>query len=321
MVNSALSSGKKLFISLLLFTFAFSLFTTQLRSSPIYNHSKKDTIIVKDGFEKERLSAIWKNALVTRISKEQLDSFSQLRREIVAGEIAWKKLIESKSRYWNSFRDSLAIPFSNLKLPDTIPVLLGLFGSDDGFTYGSQTVCLDLTALQTAYGSASLPENNNRIDRIFAHEYTHLLHKAWKQQHNLSLANFRDSILWECLYEGIGMYRSLNPKWIPIHGELPELSKKSLDNLYPVFVDRLITIEQNSLLTTEEKEQLNKNLSRGNVNQKWGAFPVAIWLSLVADSDDEKLQNWVNKGPVAVIELAKKYLPAELNQKFSAVFK
>lgn len=305
----------------LFFLLLLSLLFFKSNATPYSNRFKTDTFIIKDGFDNERLSVEWRNALIPRMTRERLDSFSLLQRKITAEELAWKKLIQSKTGLWNSFRDSLLIPFTNLKLPDTICVMLGLFGSDDGFTYGPQTVCLDLTALQSVYGPASLAENNSRIDRIFAHEYTHLLHKVWAHQHQLKLSTFRDSILWECLYEGIGMYRSLNPRWVSVQGILPDVSKKALENLYPIFVRQLITIQQNSLFTTEEKKRLNKNLSRGNVNQKWGAFPIAIWLSLEANGDDKKLQQWIDLGPVSVIELAKKYLPADLNQQFREVFK
>ncbi|HKO82510.1 MAG TPA: hypothetical protein VJU78_19005 [Chitinophagaceae bacterium] len=281
----------------------------------------KDTIIIKPGILNEMVSADWKNALSSRMSKEYIDSLARLQRALTAEEQSWENLLHPKTKTWNTYKDSLAAPFVNVEISDTTYVLLGYRGRDDGFTYGYQTVCLDLTALNSEYGRADLPENSNRIDRIFAHEYTHLLHKLWAKKMELKLQAFRDSILWECLYEGIGMYRSLNPKWIPVQGVLPDITKAALDNLYPTFVDRLITIQTNNALTAEEKKQLNKNLSRGAVNQKWGAFPVAIWLSLESNGDDKKLRDWINKGPAAVIQLAKKYLNGEHRQKFTDTFK
>jgi len=282
---------------------------------------KNDTIIIKEGIAGKMITAEWGNALTSRMSKAYIDSLARLQRDLTTEERAWKDLIASKTDIWNTFNDSLAVPFADLKISDTIYILPGYRGSDDGFTYGYQTVCLDLTALNSAYGRAELPENNNRIDRIFAHEYTHLLHKAWAKNYGLKLETFKDSILWECLYEGIGMYRSLNPQWMPVNGELPGLTKTTLENLYPIFVERLSTIETMDTLTPEEKDQLNKNLSRGSVNQKWGAFPVAIWLALEANGDDKKLQAWISKGPASVIQLAKKYLTGDHQQKFISTFK
>lgn len=280
-----------------------------------------DTLIVKTAFTSEGISPEWKEAIKSRMSKVSIDSFGQIKRPLSSDEIAWKLLIESKATTWNQFRDSLAVPFKDIVLNDTIVVLLGLLGVDDGFTYGSQTVCLDITALARAYGKASLAENDDRINRIFAHEYTHLLHKAWANKNNMVLSTFKDSILWECLYEGIGMYRSLNPKWLPANDSLPKTTKDALASLYPIFAERIKTIHSSLLFTPIEKEKLNANLSRGQVNQKWGAFPMAIWLALEARRNPGNLATWINKGPASVIELARKYLTPVYKMELYQLFK
>lgn len=266
------------------------------------------TVIVKTAIIDNSISGEWKKALKTRMSQESIDSFVQLKRALSADEIAWKKLIESKAIIWNGLRDSLAVPFTEIDLNDTIFVLLGFLGVDDGFSYGDQTVCLDVTALLRAYGNAGLPENNYRIDRIFSHEYTHLLHKAWARKNNLLLPGFKDSMLWECLYEGIGMYRSLNPKWLPVDDRLPVITTDALETLYPIFLERMKTVHSSLSLTPIEKEKLSASLSRGQVNKKWGAFPVAIWLALEANENPRHIAKWIKKGPASVIELARKYI-------------
>ncbi len=271
-----------------------------------------DTIIIKAGIENNKISAEWKEALTGRMNLAGIDSLTSLQRPVSPEEQNWQHLIASRKEEWNGFKDSLARPFPTVIISDTIYILPGYHGTDDGFTYGFQTICFDLTALQAAYGSAAMPDNANRIDRIFAHEYTHLLHKAWARDHQLSLPAFRDSILWECLYEGIGMYRSLHPRWMPVNNILPEITRSALEGLYPILSDRLRQIEAISNPSAQEKKELNKNLSRGNVNQKWGAFPVAIWLALEAGSGESKLRSWIDMGPSAVLELAKKYIPPGL---------
>lgn len=127
------------------------------------------TLIVKTAIIDNRISVEWKEAIKTRMSQESSNSFGQLRRALSPDEIAWKKLIESKAASWNGFRDSLPIPFREIDMNDTIYVMLGFLGFDDGFTFGTQTVCLDITALFRAYGKTSVAENNDRINRIFAH--------------------------------------------------------------------------------------------------------------------------------------------------------
>jgi hypothetical protein len=212
-----------------------------------------------------------------------------------------------KVDHWNQMRDSLSVPFGKTSTPETIYVLVGFLWNDDGFTFGLNTVCLDVTALFQNYGSASLKENSNRIDRIFAHEFTHVIHKNWVKQNHARIETFRDSILWECLYEGIGMYRSLTEKWFPKNGIMPEVTQKALNELIPVFRDKMIIINSKEEFSSVEKEQINKGLSRGPVQKKWGAFPVAIWLFLESNGNDKNLQTLIDKGPEGIIELAKKY--------------
>ncbi|HEU5164738.1 MAG TPA: hypothetical protein VFU29_04320 [Chitinophagaceae bacterium] len=277
-------------------------------------------IIVKVGIENQRISAEWEAAITSRMDKDRIDSFAKIKRKLTDEEAEWEKLIASKLTEWNNYRDSLTVPFQNIMLPDTIFVLLGFLGDDDAFTFEKQTLCLDLTALYRVYGKAGIEENSSRINRIFAHEYTHLLHKEWARKTGYISKTFMDEILWECLYEGIGMYRSLNPRWLPVNDTLPTVTQTALNELYPVFTERMVTIKKNVALSDIEKQRLNANLSRGNVNKKWGALPVAIWLSCEANGDEKKLVKWIDKGPQAVIELAKKYLPADNKKKFSAVF-
>lgn len=277
-------------------------------------------IIVKMGIEAQQISREWRAALYNRMNKEEIDSMGGLKRELTTEESEWRNLIVSKAAEWNSYRDSLVIPFQGIILPDTVYVMLGFLGNDDAFTFEKHTVCLDLTALSRVYGKAGVGDNSSKISRIFAHEYTHLLHKEWARKTAYHSRTFLDDILWECLYEGFGMYRSLNPQWLPANDTLRPLTQAALQQLYPIFTERIITIKKNDSLSDIEKRRLHDNLSRGPVNKKWGAFPVAIWLSLEAKGDERKLIKWIDKGPMAVIELAKKYLPAVDQDKLSEVF-
>jgi hypothetical protein len=205
-------------------------------------------------------------------------------------------------------RDSLGVPFGKTSTPDVIYVMVGFLWKDDGFTYGLNTVCLDVTAMLQNYGSASLAENSNRIDRIFAHELTHVIHKNWVDQNKVEIKTFRDSILWECLYEGIGMYRSLNARWFPKNGVMPEETQNALNELQPIFREKIKEINSKAYFSQTEKVNIKSNLSRRPVPKKWGAFPVAIWLYLEANGDDKKLRQWVEKGPESIILLSEKYL-------------
>lgn len=278
-------------------------------------------IKIKLGIYSNQISNEWKDVLVSRKRASKLDSLSNVVKQITKEEQDWITLIESKTNKWNTFRDSLKVPFKNIKLKDTISVLLGYQGGDDAFTYKYKTVCLDVNALNKAYGSAKKSVNDNRIDRIFAHEFTHLLHKQWVKKNNLELNTFKDQILWECVTEGFGMYRSMSAKWFPKGDSLSVTAKNTFKDLYPKFTKRIIKVSTQSNLTSEEENDLHANLSRGSMKKKWGALPVAVWLALEAKGNDENLVKWVNKGPDAIILLAEKYLTDENKIAFDEFLK
>lgn len=290
-----------------MFSVFFIVFLSALTLEAFTQSKASGKILIIETAEGE-LSKKWRDALASRMSKEKIDSLMEIQSTPTIHEFHWQKLVQSKASLWNSFRDSLQVPFPGSILPDTLFVLLGFHGLDDGFTFGEQTVCLDLTALYRNYGKAGDSINPGRIDRIFSHEYTHLLHKEWAQKNKLQLKNFRDSVLWECLYEGIGMYRSLSKRWLPVNGVLPEVTKATLSRLHPEFTTNINIVNSGNVIRPDEKSAIQRNLSRGQVENKWGAFPVAIWLLLEANGDDRKLIEWMNKGPDGIIELAAKYI-------------
>jgi len=289
----------------------------------IFSKKNEDnrTTKVKLGIYSNQISNEWKSVLVSRKSASKLDSLSNVVKQIKKEEQGWIHLIESKASKWNAFRDSLKVPFQNIKLKDTITVLLGYQGGDDAFTYKNQTICLDVNALNKAYGSAKKPANDNRINRIFAHKFTHLLHKRWAKKNNLELNTFKDQILWECVTEGFGMYRSMSAKWFPVGDSLSLISNNTFKDLYPKFTKKFIKVSTQSNLTSEEENNLHANLSRGSMKKKWGALPVAVWLALEAKGNDKNLVKWVNKGPDAIILLAEKYLKKESKIAFDKFLK
>jgi len=280
-----------------------------------------DTLIVTIGVKGNELTRDWINAVATRMSKHRLDSLTALRRKPTTEELEWIDLIQAKASHWNSFRDSLESAFVDSHVPERIYVLLGFAGGDDAFTYQFNTVCFDLAALQQVYGAAEWAENSERMDRLFSHEFTHLIHKEWAKKNKWLLPTFKDSVLWECFYEGMGMYRSLSRKWLPAGGQLPLNTAQALEALYPEFVEHLTKVNDKHQLSTRERYAVIANLSRGQIDKKWGAFTVAIWLAMVANGDEANLIPLTQIGSEAVILLAKKYLPPELRKRFNKSFK
>ena len=268
----------------------------------------------------DKISADWINVITGRHSKKFVDSISQVKRAITKQEMEWYKLVNFRATQWDQLKDSLKVPFGDTYISDTTNVYLGYLGQDDAFTYKYETICFNLTALVKEYGSAKEAKNKIRMDRFFAHEYTHLLSKEWKRQTKLNLKTYKDSILWECMYEGLGMYRSMSDKWFPKGDSLSITAYKTLETLYPVFTKRLTTIETSKNLSKDDKIKLHKNLSRGSMKRKWGALPVGIWLAMESKGNDKNLIPWINMGPNALIPLAKKYLTGESKNRFEKAF-
>jgi hypothetical protein len=258
------------------------------------------------------ITSEWKEAIRNRHDERSLSVILDNKKRLSEEEILWAELIKWRVLTWPEKVDSLKIPFTEIDPPDTIIILLGNQGGNDAFVHSPATICFDLDELRSQYGNPSTSANSNRIDRFFAHEFTHLLHKSWLRKHSLKLRTPFELALWECLTEGIGNYRSLSDKWVQGRGVLTKHVEEVLARLQPVFVERLSGLVHAS---DEEAARLMEGLSMGEFDQKWGALTVALWLAKEAKGDDHNLQKWVDAGPSGVLLLAEKYLPPELKTK------
>ncbi len=224
-------------------------------------------------------------------------------------EAGWAALIHSRAAAWSAMTDSLRLPFGGVVPPEAAYVLLGNVGGQDAFTPSDSTIGFDLRRLSDLYGAASASENADRIDRLFAHEFTHLLHKAWREEHEPLVTSPLDRALWDCLVEGLGNYRSLSARWLEDEGDLTPHAREVLTRLQPIFAERLAALQHAS---DAEASVLMEGLSSGPFDQKWGALTVALWLALESRGDDRRLRRWVDAGPRGVLTLARTYLPPDL---------
>lgn len=187
-------------------------------------------------------------------------------------------------------------------------ILLGNQGGNDAFVAGDDVIGFDLSRLLALYGVASAPGNSDRIDRFFAHEYTHIAHKAWRRNAGLLLTTPLEQALWACLTEGLGNYRSLSSRWRDDQRRLTPHAVETLERLQPEFTVRIAALAH---ATGSEADALMEGLSMGPFEQKWGALTVALWLAREAQDGDAALRYWVERGLPGVLELARKHLPAE----------
>jgi len=226
-----------------------------------------------------------------------------------AAEAAWRDLIVSRSDAWTATMPGLELPFGDTEPPALLNVLVGNVGAMDAFVVDDTTIAFDVSALQRIYGDASDPVNARRIDRFFAHEYTHVIHRAWRAQRNLDLQTPLERALWHCLTEGLGNYRSLSERWFADGGGLSEHARATVARLEPILVERLGRL---AAAGDAEEEALTQGLSMGPFEEKWGALPVALWLAEEVAADPDALTAWIERGPWGVLALAQRHLPADL---------
>ena len=247
------------------------------------------------------------------------DAFAEIaatRKPLSKGEQEWVDLIMRRAPAWEERVPSLLIPFSHVNAPRRVDILLGNHGGQDAFTPRDTTIVFDVNRLEQLYGSALDGASVDRIDRFFDHEFTHVLHKAWRARAALELGTPLERALWLCLKEGLGNYRSLSSRWRTDDGRLSEHAQTVLARLGPVFVERLSAL---AVASEDEAPALMQGLSFGPFERKWGALPVALWLSQEARGGDHLLAAWVERGPWGVLTLAKRYLPAELAARLPEV--
>lgn len=277
------------------------------------NRPGRTTLQVENvGSGDNRRRTKWLEAIRSRRDDNTMEMIARSGMVLTQDEENWANLVNVRVSQWSTWADSLAVPFGNIQLPPRVTILLGNQGGADAFTFGDSTICFDLQELQRNYGSALASDNRDRLDRFFCHEYTHVLHKAWRKTHPIELSSPFQEALWDCLVEGMGNYRSLSSKWKDDRGVLTAHAIAILNDLQPVFVDRLNALRK---ATPEQARKLTVGLSTGPFDQKWGALPVALWLAQECKGDEKNLRKWVEAGPQGVLVLAKKYLPKELKER------
>ena len=257
-------------------------------------------------------SVQWLDAIRHFHDDQAIQAFASTHQILTPEQDDWFALISSRVDEWQLQTPELARPFPDIQPPASVDVLLGNIGGEDAFNPSDTLIAFDLGRLQDVYGSARDPENADRIDRFFAHEYTHVLHKIWRTDRGITLESPLERALWGCLTEGLGNYRSLSARWRRPDGGLSQHAEEVLARLAPLFVSRLAALQT---ATDEEAAKLMHGLSMGPFEDKWGALPVALWLSEEVRRDDEALAKWVERGPWGVLDLAAKHLPPDLARK------
>ena len=251
----------------------------------------------------------WLAMLRTRLADAPYDSAARIRKSLAPAERRWSDLIQSRLPSWERELPALASTFAPAAAPSRVTIVLGNRGAHDAFTHDATTIGFDLAALASAYGDAASVENTDRIDRLFRHEYAHLLQKAWIALHPYERNSPIRMALSEIWAEGIGNYYSMSDRWRASNGEQSAVAAETLAELAPRFAARLAAL---SCATPAAALELTKDLSWGRFDRKWGALTPALWLEAEVSRSPEALRDFILAGPDGVWALADRHLPATL---------
>ena len=249
----------------------------------------------------------WLAMLRRRLPAARYDSLAAVRRPLLPGERAWADLITARRAAWEEEIPDLARLFDPVPPPATAVIVLDNRGGEDAFTHDTVTIGFDLAALHRVYGDAEAPDNAARIDRLFRHEYVHLLQKAWLGRYPYARNTPLRAAVAEIWAEGLGVWYSMSERWRAVEGQPSDHAAHALERLEPRFVSRLATLR---CASAEQARRLTADLSFGPFEEKWGALPAALWLEREVAGDSSALRRFVKGGPNEVWELAERRLPA-----------
>lgn len=254
-----------------------------------------------------KATELWLAMLDRRLDDNAYAQVADINKPLTAAETAWAGLIRQRALEWPDQLPALQQVFPATEPPANVRIVLGNRGASDAFTHDEQTIGFDLSALQVAYGDAA--DNEDRIDRLFRHEYSHLMQKAWWRDNDFDLSTPQRLAIAEIWAEGMGNYFSMSDSWRAVDGIHSDKSARTLETLEPVLVARLAAL---ACANDEQARRLTADLSRGRFNRKWGALTAALWLERDMSVNPTSLREFATAGPDAVWNLAARHLPEAL---------
>ena len=250
----------------------------------------------------------WLAMLRRRLPDSAYAGVAGIARPLTRAEGAWEALARSRADDWEAAIPSLGEPWSPVPAPAHVTVVLGNRGANDAFTHDSVTIGFDLAALQKVYGDAG-PEDAERLDRLFRHEFEHLMQKAWLARRPYAADTPLEAAALEMWLEGMGNWRSLSARWRALDGRDSEAATRALQELEPVLVARVAALACASPARTAA---LTADLSWGPFERKWGALVPALWLEREASRTPESHRALIEAGPEGIWAMAARNLQPAL---------
>lgn len=259
---------------------------------------------------------LWSSGIEISIGSEAASRLAQERIPLTPQAKAWLEILREAVPLAEARGRDLADILELQPIDATIAV--GNRGSSDGFGWVPDFIGINVQAFTETYGT---PGDGavDRMARIVAHEYLHLLTYARYPDHSDRRRTPLDRALWTMFFEGIGDYVSVSSRWLPDeHGAYSAAAARVLPELEPVLVQRLESLAQ----ADESRErELRAGISMGRFERKWGSLPVALWLHSEAKQcgERETLRMMLRLERDAVLPLAAKYVRPGLRSRILAL--
>ena len=255
---------------------------------------------------------LWTEGIAVAIGEEAANDFARQNLPLTTEAKAWLAvlseglpLIEDRSHHVGHLFD---VP------PLDAVIVVGNRGSSDGFGWVPDKIGINVQAFVDTYGPPA-EGATDRMVRIAAHEYLHLVTYAFYEDHIERRQTPIDRALWTMFFEGIGDYVSVSKRWWPDeYGNYSAVSADTLNSLEPIFVERL-----ELLLGAEDAQEreLRRGLAMGKFDEKWGSLPVALWLHSEVKQCGEAatLRTVMRMERSAVLPLALRHISPELRPR------
>lgn len=258
--------------------------------------------------ERGDATEMWQAILRKRRTPDEYAEVAAIRKPLIGEEREWERLIRSRLAAWSAARDGIADLYAPAPKPARVVIVLGNRGASDAFTHDPTTMGFDLAALQSSYGDAN-DAQTARLDRLFRHEYAHLMQKSWMRTHPYDATTPLRTALLDIWLEGLGNYHSMSERWRAIRGAPSRKAEATLAKLEPRFCARLAAL---SCASEDDAARLTEDLSSGRFDEKWGALTAALWLEEEMSVSPDAYRRLVEAGPDAIPDLARRHLPARL---------
>lgn len=254
----------------------------------------------------------WHAILRSRLTDSAYAAIRHVERPFTPDEHGWYDLIRGSLPRWESEIDDLSSLYDPAAPPPHVLIVAGNRGASDAFVHDARTIGFDLSALLSEYGSARLAANADRIDRLFRHEYSHLMQKAWLATAPWTPDTPLETAILDMWLEGLATWYSFSEPWRATRAGHSPRALDALAEMEPRLIVRLAAL---TCAAPDHAPRLMADLSQGPFPQKWGSLPAALWLELDAARSPrpaDALRPFIQAGPDAVWDLALRHLRPEL---------